>query len=195
MFVSVVWSRGVIAVERAEAPRLRASGEAEGCNSAAYDELAVAVAGPGPERVSPGPHFRFARPKQEPSTLCDVRLLLVLSGRELPAGEDARLSKEQRASRPASRAGRCSYSSNSVASSRSKEASRPLPCGKKGQSRRAGGNRWIASLGAPRPFGRTLLVHCRPQTWVDHDSLLLATEHDLLRWAADQCRHPPLSRC
>ncbi len=47
---------------------------------------------------------------------CNLRRSEVVpSRRELPAGEDARLSKEQRASRAASRAGRCSYSSKATA--------------------------------------------------------------------------------
>jgi hypothetical protein len=65
----------------------------------------------GPSRV-PKRHRRL----QQSMLAAVARSPLVRSGRELPAGEDARLSREQRASRPVSCIGCCSYSSEGAVS-------------------------------------------------------------------------------
>jgi hypothetical protein len=101
--------KGVQLARCGEASRLRS----ETCNAvgAMIMESAGDTAAAPPRRV-----VRASASSDASSSLRIVRtmLRLVPSRHELRAGEDARLSKEQRTSRPSSRAGCCSYVSKAV---------------------------------------------------------------------------------
>jgi hypothetical protein len=102
------------------------------------------------------------------------RLLLVRGGRELGAGEDARLSKEQRDARPASRPGGCSVSSGASVSVSRAETLRECPMG----ARNEAGRRWSRLRGSVRLAAPNYLPSVR------HTAVLRAVSSMALRTSA-----------